>query len=859
MAECHPVGFQWVMKAKERGATIIHADPRFTRTSAVADVYAPIRPGTDIAFLGGLIHYIIENERYFREYIVNYTNAPAIVNDGFRDVDEEGFFCGWDAERGEYDFNAWMYKEPEGQEPGKTQHSFTGQAHAERAAQARATHFDYTLQDPFCVFQILKRHYARYTAEMVERICGTPRDLFLRVAKTLCDNSGRDRTSYFCYAVGWTQHVGGPQIIRAAAIVQGLLGNMGRPGGGIMALRGHASIQGSTDIPTLYDLLPGYLAMPKANATVDFATYCEHNVSEYGWWSESKKYIVSLLKAWYGDRATVANDWCYGYLPHLQGEHSHLTTVVNQIDRVVKGYFVMGENPAVGSPHAGMQRKGLRNLEWLVVRDFAPTETSDFWKESPEHRRGEVRAEDIATEVFFFPAATHTEKDGTFTNTQRLLQWHHKAIEPPGDSRSDLHFVYHLGRRLQEMYADSTEKRDGAIRDLTWSYGTEGEIEEPSAEDVLKEINGFTVVDGKAVSSYTELKDDGSTACGCWIYSGVYANGKNQSQNRKAAGEQNWVANEWGWAWPSNRRILYNRASADPDGKPWSERKKLVWWDEASGRWTGFDNPDMIVDRAPSYKPLKAAKGLDALSGTDPFILHADGVAWLFSPNGLQQGPMPTYYEPPESVMENLLYKQQCDPTRMEYQREQNPLHQPIRDKRFPYLMTTYRVTEHHTAGAMSRWLSWLSELQPAAFCEISPELAREVGVRNGDWATVSTGRAAMEARVLVTERLRPIRLDGRTFHQVGIPYHWGSKGLTRGDSANELVALLADANVTIMQSKAMTCCISPGCVGHEKHREAALGPRMPDALLRDLPQAQHRPKGKHGVVAGQSKQGEQT
>ncbi|MCU1263564.1 MAG: formate dehydrogenase, subunit alpha, partial [Bryobacterales bacterium] len=746
MAECHPVGFQWVMEAKNRGAKIIHVDPRFTRTSAVADIYAPIRAGTDIAFLGGLVHYIIENRKYFEEYVREYTNAAAIVSDDFRDTEDlDGLFSGWKTEDAEYDPASWQYKQSSG--AGQIQRGnvrFTGEAYSERGTQLRPEEFDYTFEHPHCVFQLLRRHYARYTPQMVEEICGVPKELFLKIAAILCENSGRERTSAFCYAVGWTQQSVGVQYIRTAAIVQLLLGNIGRPGGGILALRGHASIQGSTDVPTLYNLLPGYLEMPKVNRDTDLESYLRESTAQWGWWSECPKYMISLLKAWFGEHAAAENGYCFDYLPRLTGDHSHMTTVADMADGKVKGYFVMGENLGVGSMNGALQREGLRALDWLVVRDLPMIETAEFWRYAPEIERGDVKTEEIATEVFFFPAAAHTEKDGSFTNTQRLLQWHHKAVEPPGDCRSELHFMFHLGRLLKARYADSTQQKDRAIQELTWNYTTHGKTEEPSAEEVLREMSGFRIGDGHEVSSFRELKDDGSTACGCWIYSGSYKEGKNQTANRRNA-EKNWVAPDWGWAWPANRRILYNRASADPDGKPWSDRKKYIWWDEEKKRWTGHDVPDFLEDRAPSYRPDREAKGLAAIAGNSPFILNGDGKGWLFAPNGLKDGPLPTHYEPHESVAGNALYGQQCNPARMEWNRKENPYHLPYDDPRFPYVLTTYRLTEHHTSGAMSRWLSWLAELQPEMFCEVSPELAAAKGLTNGGWATVTTARAEIE------------------------------------------------------------------------------------------------------------------
>jgi formate dehydrogenase major subunit len=851
MAECHPVGFRWVMAAKERGATIIHVDPRFTRTSAVADLHVPIRAGSDIAFLGGIIRYVLEGERYFRDYVVHYTNAPVLISEDFRDTEDlDGLFSGWDADKGAYDPSSWQY---EGDEvgPAEGQEVYTGQPYSERATQSRAECFDFTLQHPRCVFQILRRHFSRYTPEVVEEVCGVPRDLFLRVAETLAANSGRERTSALCYSVGWTQHSVGVQYIRTAAILQLLLGNIGRPGGGILALRGHASIQGSTDIPTLYDILPGYLAMPRAGRNRTFAEYLDANQAKAGWWTELPKYAVSLLKAWYGEGARADNEWGYGFLPQISGDHSHMTTVTAMANGGVKGYFVMGENPTVGSMHGALHRAAMRQLDWLVVRDFAVTETADFWRDAPEIERGEVRPEEIGTEVFFFPCAAHTEKEGSFTNTHRLLQWRHKAVDPPGDCRSELHFAWHLGTRLRQLYKGATDPKDQGLLALTWDYPLEGPHEEPSAEAVLAEINGFRMADRAPVDGFTELADDGSTACGCWIYSGVYKDGVNQAARRKPGREQSWVAREWGWAWPVNRHILYNRASADPEGRPWSERKRYVWWDEETRRWTGEDEPDFLLERPPSYRPPEGARGLDTIGGADPFVLQADGRGWLFAPNGLQDGPLPAHYEPQESILENPLYGQQCNPTRMEWRRRDNPYHRAWGDPRFPYVLTTYRLTEHHTAGGMSRWLTWLSELQPEMFCEVSPELARDKGLTNGGWATITTARGEIEARVLVTERVPPLRIKGRTIHQIGLPYHWGSKGRSRGDAANELIGFVADPNVSIQESKVLTGTIEAGrrSRGRRVVTSGPLVPRLGSDDRRDLPKVAARPLDHHGVA----------
>ena len=820
MAECHPVGFQWVMEAKRRGATLIHVDPRFTRTSAVADIWVPLRAGTDIAFLGGLVNYVIENDRYFHDYVVNYTNANAIIREGFEDTEDlDGLFSGWEPDKGQYDPETWQYEGTEVAPSAGQKEMSAGAAEAARGEDVTHRQTDDSLQHERCVFQLLKRHYSRYTPEAVAEICGIDEELFLRVADELTTNSGPERTAAFCYAVGWTQHTVGVQYIRTASILQLLLGNMGRPGGGIMALRGHASIQGSTDIPTLYNLLPGYLPVPHADHDTSLDEYVAYNETATGYWSSMDAYLVSLLKAYFGDAARPDNDFCYDHLPRMSGDHSHMTTVTAMEDGLVEGYFIMGENPVVGSMHGALHRKAARNLRWCVVRDFAPTESAEFWRTGPEFDRGEVDPADCDTEVFFFPCAAHTEKDGAFTNTQRLLQWHEKAVEPPGDARSELWFMFHLGNRLKELYADSNDPKDRPIQDLAWDYPTDGAHDEPVAEEVLAEISGWKLnEDGEReyLSSYTELEADGSTVAGCWIYTGAYAEGRNLPARRTPWWEQNWIAPEWAWAWPDNRRILYNRASAAPDGTPWSERKKYVWWNPDDEEWSSLgDSVDFVPGRPPDYHPEEGATGTDAIAGNSPFIMQADGKGWLFVPTGLLDGPLPTHYEPQESVTENLLYGQQCNPARIEWNRASNPYHRAFDDERFPHVLTTYRLTEHHTAGGMSRWVAWLSELMPELFCEISPQLADEVGVRNGEWVTIRTARGEIECRALVTERMRPVRVgrkrNRRWVHQVGLPYHWSYLGLVTGDTVNELIGFVADPNVSIQESKALTCAVERG------------------------------------------------
>jgi len=857
MAEAHPVGFRWPMKAKEKGAKLIHVDPRFTRTSAVADVFVGIRAGTDIAFLGGMINYVLTHERWFKEYVLAYTNASTLIDPQFGDTEDlAGKFSGYQEEEHLYksDEGHWAYQHPDGPDVetnGSTQHkhksgkhgvhghAIEGGASTHATKRSKATEEpggqpprDETLQDPNCVLQLLRKHFARYTPEMVAEICGCTAEQVVEVAELLCANSGRERTSSICYAVGWTQHTTGVEIIRAASILQLLLGNIGRPGGGIMALRGHASIQGSTDIPTLYDTLPGYLPQPVADENHEkLDDYCSYEGLPTGYWVNFKKFAVSLLKAWYGNEAQAENDYRFAWIPRIDDDYSQLPYFNKMAKGEVTGYFLFGQNPGGGGPNAKLHRAGLRSLEWLVVSDWFETESACFWKHDPTG----PPASEIKTEVFFIPAASIPCKEGSFTNTQRLLQWHDKALDPAGDCRSDAWFVYNLGKRLKALYKDSIDPRDAPLLNLTWDYdydesprlpdGTVSTIEgEPDVEKILKEVNGWHIGQTdpktgkpKLLGGFSDCKDDGSTACGCWIYSGVFPeHDRNRARERKLTANR--VQPDWGFAWPHNRRMMYNRASADPEGRPWSERKKYIWWDEAQRKWIGLDEPDFEPDKAPGYRPTPESKGMDAIGGADPFIMKPDGRAWLFAPGGTKDGPFPTHYEPAESPISNRLYREQVSPTVRYFEGPLNPIaNTPEHD--YPVVACTFRLTEHYLSGCMSRFNSWLNELQPAMFVELSHELAAEKGIEHGGWLVVESPRGAIEARAMVTGRLRPMVIAGQTIHQIGVPFHWGYAGETAGSIANDLTSLVADSNVSMHEGKVFACRVFAGRLGDGSDR----------------------------------------
>jgi formate dehydrogenase major subunit len=866
MAENHPVAFRWPMQAKVKGATLIHVDPRFTRTSAMADIYAPIRAGSDIAFLGGLIRYVVTSERwnsdpFFRTFLTQYTNAATLVSGDYVDAEDKGgVFSGlmaytagspawpYNGFIGQYDPTSWQYQRTDGGQGGRSGTQGESAANTARAGEvpghtgqagqgprngvgperARdggppfdalvtslvkpAVERDESLQNPRCVLQIVKRHFARYTPEMVERVTGCPQATFQQVARTLLDNSGAERTCSFAYAVAWTQHTNGPQVIGCAALLQLLLGNFGRPGAGIMALRGHASIQGSTDIPTLYHSIHGYMSAPSALKKHDTLTaYLEEETVPTGYWANQPKFMVSYLKSMYGAAATRDNQFGYDWHPKILGDHSHLPMFVAMHDGRIKGMLLIGQNPAT-SLNARLERAAMRKLEWLVVKDNWVHESATFWKSAPEITGGEVKTGDIKTEVFFFPSAQIAETEGSFTNTQRMLQWHYKAAEAPGDCRSDPWFTYQLGKRLKQLYAASPAPRDAGFKHLVFDYDHDDPAErqrgEPDVKKLLKEINGFMTDDpGTHVASFGDLKDDGSTTCASWIYCGVFPA---PDQNRAARKQpdppgQRGAQLNWGYAWPANRRIMYNRCSADPQGRPWSERKKWVWWDAGQKKWVGYDVPDFATTKPPSAAAKPGAPGMDALSGTEPFIMKPDGRGWLFVPSGLVDGPLPTHYEPAESPVRNPLYPQQSSPVLKYWKRPDNEL-VAAGDGRYPHVITTYRLTEHYLAGAMSRWNPWLAELQPELFVELSPELAGEKGIQNLDWVRISTPRGRVRAKALVTRRLRPFTIDGKTVHQVGMPWHWGYEGIVTGDVVNELTALVGDPNVTIHEGKAFVC-----------------------------------------------------
>ena len=773
-ADNHPISFKWVTQAMENGSKLINVDPRFTNTSAKADIYAPIRPGTDIAFIGGLINYILENKLYNKEYIVEYTDAPFLVDENFDFHD--GLFSGYNFETREYDKSTWRYRNSE-----------FGIRNSEFGEYLE----DKSLQDPHCVFQLLKKHFSRYDTETVCAITGMPKDIFFEIARTYCATGVPDKAGTIMYAMGATQHTVGTQNVRSYAILQLLLGNIGMAGGGINALRGESNVQGSTDFGLLFQSLPGYLKLPEKE-DVDLKTYLEHwtpksrNPEEINYWKFTSRFMVSLLKAFWGNMAKQKNDFCYDYLPKRSGNYSHVSMFEAMSEEKIKGLICFGQNPAVGGPNANMERKALAQLDWLVAVDLWETETAGFWKGSDL-----ADASDIKTEVFLLPAAASFEKEGSIINSGRWAQWRYKAVEPLGEAKSDLWILNALYLKIKELYEKESSEYPEPIINLNWNYGDD----EPDAHQVAKEINGYDTNTAMQLSSFAELKDDGSTASGNWLYCGSYTEEGNMMMRRELDDPTEiGLYPQWAWCWPINRRILYNRASWDSQGKPWNPEKRVIWW--TGTEWTG-DMPDY-------------GKNIPPEKNVGPFIMTPEGRARLFG-KGLADGPFPEHYEPLESPVKNLISSIQNNPViRLSHLLSEGstPIATDADAEKYPIIATTYRLTEHWQAGQMTRNSPWLVELKPKMFVEISRSLAEKKGIKSSDEVKVISARGEITAYANVTDSLKPFNINGKMYETIGLPWHYGFIGLATGCSANSLTHDIGDANTMIPEYKAFLCDI---------------------------------------------------
>ena len=759
-AENHPISFRWVSKAMENGAKLINVDPRFTRTSARADIYAPIRSGSDIAFVNGLMHYITENNLYNRDYLVDHTNAGFLVDEGFGFSD--GLFTGYDEAKRKYGKETWRYQLDGDGNPKK----------------------DPTLQDPRCVFQLLKKHLSRYTLEKVSSITGCPVSLIVEVAKTYGASGAKDKSATIMYAMGTTQHTVGTQNVRSYAMLQLLLGNVGVAGGGINALRGESNVQGSTDMALLFHIIPGYLKAPRVeNQTL--ANYLEkwtpksNDPKSANWWQHTPKYMVSLLKAFWGDKAQKGNEFAYQYLPKVSANYSHISMFEAMYDGEIKGLICMGQNPAVAGPNVLKERKALQKLDWLVAVDVWETETGAFWTDP------DVDPKKIGTEVFMLPAAASMEKEGSITNSGRWMQWRYQAVHPPGDAKSDLWILDQFCKELKKLYQADPGPFPGPVVDLDWNYCPGRE--EPDVHLVAKEINGYDLSTGKLAPSFGKLKDDGTTSSGNWLYCASYTEAGNMAARRDPTDAPNKIGlyPKWSWCWPVNRRIIYNRASCDLEGKPYAPHKWVVKWTGPDTKWTG-DVPDGGWAPGTKYS----------------FIMKPEGHARLFG-FGLADGPFPEHYEPLEAPVNNAMSSQQTNPVIKIWAGEMDEIGSV--DK-YPIICTTYRVTEHWQAGQMTRNSPWLVELMPDMFVEMSKSLAGAKGIKNGDKVKVTTARGSITAYAVVTSRFKPFKLNGSSFEQIGLPWHYGYKGLATGHSANSLTPHVGDGNTMIPEYKAFLC-----------------------------------------------------
>ncbi len=793
-AENHPCGFKWPVEAKrQRNAKMIVVDPRFTRTAAVADMFLQIRAGADIAFLGGVVRYAIENQRIAKEYLVNYTNAAFIVKDGFK-LPEDGLYSGFNSGTQSYDKSTWNYEESGS---GPAPKPVAGAPPPPPSLPPNVA-YDLTLENPRCVYQLLKKQYSRYTPEMVERITGIPKDQFIKAADLFTSiRTGGDmqKAGTIIYAVGWTQHTFGSQIIRTAAILQLVLGNVGRAGGGVNALRGHSNIQGATDVAGIFDNLPGYLKVPNP-ADKDFSGWMARITPKsakpkewdsFNYWGNTPRFAVSFLKTMYGDAATKENDWAYSYLPKVDREYSWTHIWDDMYKGKVKGVIAFGMNAVAIGPNSRKTIDALKKSDWLAVCDIYPDETSEFWK-SPGITADEMK--NIKTEVYRLPGAGFAEKDGTFVNSARWLQWKWAAVPPPGDAKLDQEILARIFLKVRDLYKKEGGAFPDPILNLSWNYTTP---QNPSLADVAKELNGRALADvedkptqqtmktGQQLPGFSWLRDDGSTACGNWIWCGSWTEAGALMQRRGTDDPSGLgIYPNWGWSWPMNRRVLYNRASADLNGKPWDPSRRQVWWNEAQKKWVGNDVPDFKVDSAPQ-------------DHMGPFIMNPEGVGRLFVPlGGMAEGPFPEHYEPFESPIANPLHPQQStNPVVKKYQSDLDKYGTP--EQGFTVVCTTYRLTEHYHYWTKNNPMN--VQLVPEMFVEIPVELAGDLGINGGDKVKVSSARGATYiAKAMVTKRIKPMTIDGKKVYQIGIPIHQGYRGIQEdeGKNARTIVNLLS-------------------------------------------------------------------
>lgn len=780
-AEAHPCGFKWVTEAKAHNdARLIVVDPRFNRTASVADVYAPIRTGTDIVFLGGLINDLLQTNRIQHEYVRNYTDLSFIVKDEF--AFSNGLYSGYDAENRLYDRSSWDYA---------------------RGADGYVQ-TDPTLQHPRCVYQLMKQHYSRYTIDMVERVCGTPKEKVRRIWDMIASTAVPDRAMTIMYALGWTQHSVGSQIIRTGAMVQLLLGNIGVAGGGMNALRGHSNIQGLTDLGLMSDLLPGYLALPRESEQdlqtyLDVRTHQPMRPNQMSYWQHYPKFFVSLMKAWWGDAATAENNWAFDYLPKLDKTYDMLQAYELMDQGKMSGYICQGFNPLAAAPNKAKLTRAFSKLKFMVVMDPLATETSEFWKNYGPHN--DVDSGSIQTEVFRLPTVCFAEDEGALVNSSRWLQWHWKGANPPGEARSDIGIMSELHARMKALYEQEGGAFPDPIVNLTWNYA---QAHEPSPEELAKEYNGKALVDlpnaanpaaplrraGEQIAGFGELRDDGSTACGCWIFAGAWGPTGNLMARRDNADPTGLgTSPNWAWAWPANRRVLYNRASCAPDGTPFNPERQLVKW---NGRnWGGgADVADYKADEAPG-------------TGMGPFIMNPEGVARFFARGAMAEGPFPEHYEPLETPLaSNPLSPDQAvtlsSPVARVFDNDRADFGKV---DEFPHVATTYRLTEHFHYWTKNSRLNAIT--QPEQFVEIGASLADEIGIDNGSRVRVSSKRGHIEAVAVVTKRLKALQIDGRTVHQVGVPIHWGFIGAAKpGYLANTLTPSVGDGNTNTPEFK---------------------------------------------------------